>query len=138
MSKPKITNIRKAGCKHQVLEVHGGDGSYCKQPCVQCPWRKDQVGKFPASAFLHSANTSFDMSTHQFACHMAGAEKPKTCAGFLLNGSIHNLTIRLKLAQGEIDLKSITDGGYELFDNYREMAIANGVKATNKKIADCR
>ena len=135
---PKVTDIRPAGPNHQVLTVVGGDSKYCIQPCADCPWRKDAKGVFPAEAFRHSANTAYDMSTHTFACHTAGAEKPAICAGFLLNGSVHNLAIRLMLVKGKIELKKVGDGGHELYPNYRAMAVANGVKKTDPVLKECR
>lgn len=130
-TKPKIVATHPAGKNHQVLTVVGGDGGYCTQPCAQCPWRVDQTGSFPASAFKHSASTAYNMAGNTFACHMAGAERPKICAGFLLNGSAHNMAVRMKLIKGEIDVGKVSDGGVELHESYRDMAVANGVRASD-------
>jgi hypothetical protein len=137
-STPRITMTRAAGPNHQVVTVEGGDGNYCRTPCAQCPWRKDQRGSFPASAFRHSANTAYDMSGHTFACHMAGTEKPTICAGFLLMGSAHNLAVRFKLIRGELDVSKVSDGGHELYPSYRAMAVANGVKRSDPALRPCR
>ena len=32
----------------------------------------------------------------------------------------------------------VSDGGHELHDNYREMAIANGVSPDDPSLAECR
>lgn len=138
MSVPTITNKRPAGKDHQVVTVVGGDGGYCKSPCAECPWRKDQVGTFPASAFRHSANTAYDMASNTFACHMAGTDKPTICAGFLLQGSAHNMAVRMMLIKGTIDPSQVSDGGHKLHPGYRAMAVANGVRRSDPVLRECR
>lgn len=93
---------------------------------------------FPAEAYRHSASTAYDMAQNTFACHMAGKTEPLTCAGFLLRGSMHNLTIRLAQMKGAVDLRKISDGGHELYSSYRAMAIANGVPPDDPKLRPCR
>lgn len=134
---PKIIKTRQAGDDHQVLTVTGGPWAYRKKPCSDCPWRKDAVGEFPAEAFVHSANTSFDMSQHTFACHQSGSIKPAICAGFLLRGADHNLTVRLKAITGEFK-GDVKDGGHELHSSYKAMAIANGVDPDDPSLEMCR
>jgi len=135
----RVVGARPAGPDHQVVTITGqGEAGYCTRPCPQCPWRKDQAGSFPAEAFRHSANTAYDMDQHTFACHMAGVENPKICAGFLLNGAAHNMTIRLAVIRDEIDLDKVTDGGHELHESYRAMAEANGVPPDDPALAPCR
>lgn len=136
--KPKILGTKPAGEDHQVVTILGGDKQYCTKPCATCPWRKDATGEFPAEAFRHSANTAYDMAEHTFACHQAGIEKPTTCAGFLLNGSMHNMTVRIGIITDVIDLNMVSDGGHELHENYRAMAIANGVDPNDPVLAPCR
>ena len=140
-SNAKITNVRPAGFNdrgedHQVVTVTGGTGSYRREPCRNCPWRLDAVGEFPAEAFKHSAGTAYDMAQASFACHESGAEKPAICAGFLLRGADHNLLVRLKRMRGECH--DVHDGGHELHENYRAMAIANGVDADDPALSLCR
>ena len=121
-----------------VTTVEGGRASYRREPCAQCPWRRDvPTGAFPAEAFRISANTAYDMSTHQFACHMSGADKPATCAGFLLRGAAHNLSVRLALSDGRIDPAQLRETS-PLYDSYREMAEANGVAPDDPALAKCR
>lgn len=133
----KVINSRFAGKDHAVTTVQGGKSTYRKTPCADCPWKKSSTGVFPAKAFEHSANTAYDMSTHQFGCHESGIGKPATCAGFLLAGSMHNLATRLAWSRG--DLKDdVSDGGHELFDDYRSMAVANGVSPDNTALTRCR
>lgn len=134
---PTITDTRTADENHQVVTVEGGCGGYRRRPCSDCPWRVDATGKFPAEAFRHSAVTAYDMSDRIFACHQSGTKKPATCAGFLLRGAEHNLAIRLKRMKDNI-LNDVSDGGTELYVNYRAMAIANGVPENDKSLRLCR
>lgn len=133
----KITNVRRAGDEHQVVTVNGGKGSYRREPCPQCPWRVDATGVFPAEAFKHSASTAYDMAQNVFGCHDSGANKPATCAGFLLRGADHNLSVRLKRMRGDIK-DDVSDGGHLLHESYREMAIANGVDPEDEVLKQCR
>lgn len=135
--KPKIINVRPAGPNDQVVTVVGGKSAYRRQPCPKCPWRKDAVGEFSAESFRHSANTAYDMSDHVFACHDSGTKKPAMCAGFLLRGADHNLSVRLAYMQGRIQ-DDVTDGGCELHGSYREMAVANGVGPDEPVLKPCR
>lgn len=139
--KTTITNARPAGLNgrgedHQVITVIGSGGGYRRTPCPNCPWRVDAVGEFPAEAFKHSAHTAYVMSQEAFGCHVSGSEKPATCAGFLLRGADHNLGVRLKRMRG--DCLDVQDGGHELHENYRAMAIANGVAEDDPVLAACR
>lgn len=98
----------------------------------------DAIGEFPAQAFEHSAITANDMSDHVFGCHDSGTNKPQTCAGFLLKGADHNLTVRLQLITGGLDLSQVSDGGNRLHPDYRTMAIANGVSPESSALKNCR
>jgi hypothetical protein len=150
---PHIIQILKEDPKLATTLVEGGNDAYRRRPCSNCPWRKDAVGKFPAEAFRHSANTAYDMAQHTFACHQStaydmaqhtfachqsGAERPAICAGFLLRGAIHKLAMRLKVMKGKIDLRTVSDGGVELFDSYRAMAEANGIEPNDPILIPCR
>ena len=137
----KVTDIRPAGLNqfgedHQVATITGGSGAYRRTPCKRCPWRKDAVGEFPAEAFRHSANTAYDMAEKKFGCHASGQKNPATCAGFLLRGADHNLSVRIMHMEGRgLDVR---DNGLELHDNYRQMAIANGVDEMDPVLKPCR
>lgn len=135
--KPKIIHVRPAGENHQVVTVQSDAGAYRKKPCRKCPWRKDAAGEFPAEAFRHSASTSYDMAQSTFACHEAGKVKPAICAGFLLRGAEHNLSVRMAKVTGKF-LNEVTDGGHALHANYRAMAIANGVGPDEPVLKPCR
>ncbi|HBO7965336.1 TPA: hypothetical protein L5C46_003803 [Pseudomonas aeruginosa] len=137
-SKPEVLDARWADWYHQVVTIKSGRKHACKVPCKDCPWRRDAVGVFPAEAFRLSAATAYDMSDRTFGCHTTGKEKPTTCAGFLLRGADHNLSVRLNLINGELDLNQVSDGGVDLFDSYAEMAIANGVDPEDPILKPCR
>ncbi len=136
--KTEIIETRAAGNDHQVVTVKSkGAGKTCRRkPCPNCPWRKDAMGEFPPEAFKHSARTNYDQSTSLFACHDSGVENVAICAGFLLRGADNNIAARLGYIRGEIP--DVEDGGIELFDNYREMAIANGVDSDDPSLGPCR
>lgn len=138
-AKPKIIGIAPAGERHQVVTVlsESGSSDYMKSPCKDCPWKVSSTGEFPPEAFIHSATTAYDMARNTFACHSAGCENPKTCAGFLLVGADHNMAVRMKRILGE-NFDGLNDGGHELFSSYREMAIANGVDENHPALAPCR
>ncbi|MCW4649297.1 DUF6283 family protein [Pseudomonas aeruginosa] len=95
------------------------------------------MGEFPAEAFRISAHTAYDLAKETFACHSSGAEKPATCAGFLLKGADHNLAIRMAYLEGRLTA-DFEDGGHALFESYREMAIANGVDPDDPVLKPCR
>lgn len=136
--KPEVTRIRPADANNQVVTVEGGGGQYRRQPCGGCPWRIDQTGSFPAEAFAHSAETAYDMSSHMFGCHESGADRPVTCAGFLLRGAGNNMAWRLAVISGRIDMGQVSDGGHELHDSYRAMAVANGLDPDDPSLGRCR
>ena len=50
----------------------------------------------------------------------------------------HNLSVRLNLINGELDMNQVSDGGVDLFDSYAEMAIANGVDPEDPILKPCR
>lgn len=136
--KSTVVQTRAAGPGHEVLSLQGPSKAYKRKPCEQCPWRKDQAGSFPAEAFVHSAETAYEMSEHTFACHMAGAESPATCAGFLMVGADHNLAVRMHYIKGEWDFDAVSDGGLDLWQSYRAMAVANGVDPDHPALVPCR
>lgn len=123
----RVTQARAAGPDHQVVSVEGAAHAYRRRPCGGCPWVTENDGEFPAEAFVHSARTSYDLSQHVFACHEMGAARPVACAGFLLRGAEHNLSVRLRAMHGELDLDQVHDDGRPLHASYRDMAVANGV-----------
>ncbi len=137
-AKTRILDKRPAGPDHQVVTVtaEGGTGAYCRQPCPECPWRRENAGSFPPEAFEHSATTAYDMAQNVFACHVAGIENSMTCAGFLLRGADHNLRVRLGRIHGRF--LDVTEGDADLYENYREMAEDNGVDPDSEILAPCR
>jgi len=137
MKRVSIKEIRPADHEHQVVTVTGGKGAFRKKPCRGCPWVEENAGTFPAEAFRLSANTACDMAQKQFACHESGTNKPATCAGFLLRGADHNLSVRMARLKGE-RFMGLAPDERALFADYRAMAIGNGVPADDPAIRDCR
>ncbi|WP_433426304.1 DUF6283 family protein (plasmid) [Microtetraspora malaysiensis] len=116
-----------------VLVEHECDG-FQTRPCPDCPWRTDApVGAFPPEVYRHSARTTYDMATSAFGCHMSGSARPKTCAGFLLRGASDNLMVRVSRAD-----YSAVHSTVELYADYRQMAIANGVGPDDPALTPCR
>lgn len=76
------------------------------------------------------------MSQRTFACHQVGADKPAVCAGFMLQAH-HNLALRLGYSSGRYGM-DVTDGGHDLHEDYRAMAIANGVDPDDPALRPCR
>lgn len=137
-NKGRVIDVRPADENNQVVTVVGGGGQYRRRPCCGCPWKVENTGSFPSEAFAHSANTAEDMSTHMFGCHESGTEHPVTCAGFLLRGAAHNMTVRMKAATGGLDPSQVDDGGHELHPGYVSMAVVNGMHPRDPALARCR
>ncbi len=137
--KGRILKVTPAGENHQVVTVESkrAESDFMKSPCKDCPWKKSSAGIFPPEAFVASASTAYDMASNTFACHCAGLDTPRTCAGFLLVSSDHNLAVRLQRFNGET-FEGLSDGGHELFSSYKDMAVANGVAEDHPALASCR
>lgn len=131
----KIIRSRKANKYNAVVTIEG-KGGHMRSPCPGCPWKRANAGNFPAEAFRLSADTASDASFKLFACHTAGIEHQMTCAGFLLSvTAIDNVAVRIMLSRGgRLD---VTGGEDELFPTYKQMAMANGCKADDPKLAAC-
>ena len=109
-----------------------------KRPCADCPWRRDApTGHFPPEAFQRLAHTAYDMDRDIFQCHDTSDDVPLACAGFLERGADNNLTVRLSYMGGAFDRQD-RSGGHDLFDDFREMAEANGVDPDDPLLGPCR
>jgi hypothetical protein len=109
-----------------------------RRPCAECPWRRDvATGQFSAERFRALAHTAYDLSRQVFAYHKSADDHPTVCAGFLARGAEHNLTVRLANARDQIELTD-RSGGLALYEDYRAMAIANGVAADDPSLLPCR
>lgn len=115
-----VTSIETSGGRKHVAR---------KTPCEQCPWREDvPTGVFPAECIPAQR-------THRLRCrhvhvrlpHGGRAASGHMCAGFLLRHGAHNLSVRIALSGERIDLDKISDGGFPIYETYRDMAVANGV-----------
>jgi hypothetical protein len=135
MPKPEIVGRHDGGDgQWEVISLEGGGPLFQTHPCPTCPWRRDApTGTFPPEAFRHSALTTYDLATSKFACHTSGRDRPKTCAGFLLRGASDNLAVRMSRT-GFTGVHS----DVPLYDDYREMAVANGVDPDDPALDPCR
>jgi hypothetical protein len=145
MKQSKIKIVATTRCSDDygvtTVEMTGAEKRHQrKKPCSQCPWRSDlPVGVFPADAFRESAKTSYDMAESVFGCHMSKIESgPHTCVGFLLRHGENNLQVRFATAEDRFDFEGLNDGGYPLYESYREMAVANGVDAAESCLEPVR
>jgi hypothetical protein len=112
-----------------------------RSPCAgteRCPWRRDATpGTFPAEAFRLSAPTSYPDSDRRFGCHSSSAEAPRICAGWLLRGAFGNQQVQKLLEAGLIQVPTLPPG-VELYDDYAEMAVANGVAEDDPALVPLR
>lgn len=109
-----------------------------KKPCAECPWRTDVcTGRFPADRFRILAPTAYDMNMVQFVCHKSPEGEEVGCAGYVLRGSLHNLGARLSAQRGSLILSEVSSP-YPLYENFKAMAIANGVPDGDPVLAACR
>lgn len=109
-----------------------------KKPCNECPWRIDvETGVWTVEKFVELARTAYDMSDHIFSCHKSSADRPTACAGFLERGAEHNKTVRLAYIFDKLK-KLDRSGSYDLYPDYRAMAIANGVPVDHPALIPCR
>lgn len=140
-SRATIVRRRPAGPDHEVVSVartEPGVFRHCTQVCAECPWRTDRpAGVFPAEAFRHSAPTAYDQAVTTFACHMSDIAAPATCAGFLLRNATHNVAVRIAQMTERLDLEAVRETA-PLYEDYRAMAVANGVPADDPVLEPCR
>ena len=108
------------------------------RPCAECPWRIDVApGRFEPERYQALAATAEDLSVRIFSCHKSAEGADVVCAGFLERGAMHNLAIRLAYVSNEIELLD-RSGGLDLHEDYRAMAIANGVDPDDPALGPCR
>ncbi|MDR8092944.1 hypothetical protein KPB05_36415 [Burkholderia gladioli] len=119
----------------KVVRLDRSD-NFQRQPCSNCPWRIDsQPGEFGTDAYRRLAHTAYDLAHRVFTCHKSKDENPLVCAGFLLRGADHNLTVRINYAEART---LVDDAGLELYPNYRAMAVANGLDCDDPALERCR
>lgn len=138
----KVISVHPCDETAQVVTMVSPAGApflYRREPCAECPWRLDRpLRAFPVEAYRHSAHTCYDLAGTTFACHMQGAEKPATCAGFILSRDArHNMRLRMAASRGDFDFRNI-ESPVRLYSSYRAMAIANGVRRDDPALAACR
>lgn len=134
MSKAK--NLNCSTSEVPVLVRLGETDNFQRKPCKNCPWRTDvEQGEFAADDFRRLAHTAYDLDHQIFTCHKSPEAKPTVCAGFLLRGAAHNLTVRVNYGEAQ---SQVQDGGHPLYASYRAMAVANGVSEDDPALARCR
>ncbi|WP_234431273.1 DUF6283 family protein [Streptomyces sp. NRRL F-5053] len=135
-ARPTIVRTLPADDEWGVTTITGCTPAAQPRPCggahpttgdEPCPWRRDAPrGQFPAEAYRQSAHTSYPNTNNAFACHSSTPERLKVCAGWLLRAGHHNPHIQKRLESGDLTFPELP-AGIELYTDYREMAIANGV-----------
>jgi hypothetical protein len=131
----RVVLVRPGANGWGVVTIDAPGNAYQDEPCLRCPWLLDApIGAFPPEVFRLSAHTTYDQATRKFGCHASKPDEPLTCAGYLLRGAAHNLTVRV---YGP-DVATAVSSDRPLYDNYREMAIANGVDSHDPVLAPCR
>ena len=110
-----------------------------KQPCSECPWRKDQpAGRFPPERYESLKATSWTkergsapMGAPMFACHKSREGRDLACAGWLAVEGANHVGVRIALMQDRLDPKALSPGEDwpELYDEYAQMAEFNGVES---------
>ncbi|GAA1027149.1 MULTISPECIES: DUF6283 family protein [Amycolatopsis] len=132
--KSEIVAVHEGADGWGVMTFRSRAGDYQREPCAQCPWLIGSPrGAFPPEVFRHSARTAYDLATSTFGCHASPRGEPRMCAGFLLRGAAHNLTVRM-YGPGVDEVSS----DRSLYDSYRDMAIANGVAPDDPALQRCR
>lgn len=110
-----------------------------RRPCAECPWRVDVApGQFPAERYRTLAASAYDLSHVIFACHKSTEGSDVVCAGFLARGADHNLAVRMAYSRGDLDFDVNRAGPFALHDDFRSMAIANGVAPDDPALGPCR
>lgn len=105
-----------------------------RRPCERCPWRRDvEPGEFTAERYEALRDTTGEpgneapVGSPMFACHKSAEGKEIACAGWLASvGYDLNLTARLNVAIGEIEMPVPDASWPALFDDYDEMARVQG------------
>ena len=124
------TGERHPGGEHPGREAARGRG---RGRAGRCHRAAPPVGAFPPEVFRLSASTTYNLAENEFGCHACKRDEPKTCTGFLLLGAAHNVTVRM---YGP-DIAEVSST-HPLYDNYREMAVANGVDPDDPVLVPCR
>ncbi|RNG38037.1 DUF6283 family protein [Streptomyces botrytidirepellens] len=140
--RPAIIYTRPADDVWGVVSAERPDSSIASDakpaPCAgteRCPWRRDAAtGTFPAEAFRLSARTSYPGSDRHFVCHSSTPGAPSICAGWMLRGAAGNAEAQELLRAGRLHMPVLPEG-VELYDDYAQMAIANGVDPADPALA---
>lgn len=101
--------------------------------CDECPWRKDvPTGRFPPERFIKLRRTVEQGFGPIFACHKSHEGTDVACVGYLLRCGENNWMVRMAASERAFDPMKLEATG-PLYDDFEEMARANGVRKRNKK-----
>ncbi|MFJ4526197.1 DUF6283 family protein [Streptomyces sp. NPDC088810] len=70
----------------------------------------------------------------RFGCHSSTAEAPRVCAGWILRGASGNRQVQDLLRSQRMQAPTLPEG-VELYDDYAEVAVANGVAEDDPALA---
>jgi len=106
-----------------------------KKTCDECPWRKDvPVGRFPPERFVALRATVVQGLNALFACHKSVEGREGVCVGYLLRCGENNWVVRLAASRKEFNPRELEAAG-PLYDNFEQMAKANGVRPLGRALA---
>jgi len=103
------------------------------EPCRSCPYRIDApLGLWHPSEFENLAATERSQLGAVFGCHATRHRRePSVCAGWLLkqrDADVPSIALRVELSRtpGAAEaLRTVSDGGHELYDSVEDMIEAN-------------
>lgn len=101
-----------------------------RRVCTECPFRRDVApGRFKPARFIALADTARPGGLPSiFACHKSPFGSEMACAGFLLTCGHDSNRVRLAMSSGRLNMADIKSDA-PLYSTYREMAVANRVRA---------
>ena len=97
------------------------------EPCPDCPWRKDGLGKSPKEVFRVGKSRE---TPNTFGCHISGVgdagDAHLICAGYLASeeSNLH-ATVRLARRFDSLPACDQVTCDVPMFDNYDDMARAH-------------
>lgn len=99
-----------------------------KQPCSDCPYRKDApIRLWAIEEFVDLLNSEKEMFGKTYGCHKNNGH---TCVGWLMNQDERNLpsiSLRLSLSKNNVTREYLDNLKYDVkrYKTIQEMAIAN-------------
>lgn len=108
---------------------------FMAKPCASCPWRKSSavggsdIPGFSIDMMRNLANTvppkgeDSDGFRKVMACHGSSEDRQFPCAGYLHRHGNQNISVRLLMARGEVDLRAVDEAcqGIEMYPDFHAM-----------------